>query len=235
MIISLLSNFNLPLKRHDQSTDENGHEFKSIVEDAFEQARNQCLANLSAMKSFTAANGVTGMLKANGKSTPDAVKPTPQTLESAVETLSATTDRTTVAKPREDAITKGTNRGSQFDALDSDEEKQFRESKRADLRDQRVAASTAKRLVHFISDMAKDPEEVQIQVIQRCFLDSTLQDFVFEAELTLHTREVVMSNAKRQTDTAARQSPTLYSYYQGSELHSETVDTILLHNSFATV
>ncbi|KAJ0344975.1 hypothetical protein COL154_005692 [Colletotrichum chrysophilum] len=204
MIISLLSNLNLPLKRHDQSTDENGYEFKSIVEDAFEQARNQCLANLSAMKSFTAANGVTGMLKANGKGTPDAVKPTPQTLESAVETLSATTDRTTVAKPREDAITKGTNRGSQSDALDSEEEKQSRESKRADLRDQRVAASTAKRLVHFISDMAKDPEEVQIQVIQRCFLDSTLQDFLFEAELTLHMREVVMSNAKRQTDTAAR-------------------------------
>lgn len=78
-----------------------------------------------------------------------------------------------------------------------DEEKQSSESKRADLRDQRVAASTAKRLVHFISDMAKDSEEVQIQVIQRCFLDSTLQDFLFEAESAPHMREAVMRNAKR--------------------------------------
>ncbi|KAI8204660.1 hypothetical protein K4K52_004682 [Colletotrichum sp. SAR 10_76] len=186
MITNLLSNLNLLLKRYDQSTDENGHEFKSIVEDAFEQARNQCLADSSAMNSFTTANGVTGMLKANGKGTPDAVKHTPQTLESAVGTPSATTDRTMVAEPTEDAMTKGTKRGSQSDALDSNEEKQSSESKRADLRDQRIVASTAKRLVHFISDMAKDPEEVQTQVIQRCFLDSTLEDFLFEAELTPH-------------------------------------------------
>ncbi|KAJ5000268.1 hypothetical protein K4K48_002918 [Colletotrichum sp. SAR 10_66] len=127
------------------------------------------------------------MLKANGKGTPDAAKPTPHTLESAVGTLSATTDRTMVAESREDAMTKGTKRGRvQFDARESDEEKQSSESKRADLRDQRVAASTAKRLVHFISDMAKDPEEVQTQVTQRCFLDSTLEDFLFEAELTPH-------------------------------------------------